>query len=127
TGTGTDSEYVDAGAGAGNVYTSTNSNLNVEADIPMGAKLEYQVVATINDKANGDVVNVLTVDGDTISHVIRQEARKVDFEKNILAYYDTDENELVGATNYMPGGYVEYEILIENIASAHVDDMSLRD
>ncbi len=125
--TGTDSEYVDAGAGAGNVYTSTNSNLNVEADIPMGAKLEYQVVAAINDKANGDVVNVLTVDGDTISHDIQQEARKVDFEKNILAYYDTDGNELVGATNYMPSGYVEYEVLIENTASAHVDDMSLRD
>ncbi|CAK1741548.1 putative repeat protein (TIGR01451 family) [Vibrio crassostreae] len=125
--TGTDSEYVDAGAGAGKVYTSTDSNLNEEADIPMGATLEYQVVATINDKANGDVVNVLTVDGDTISHDIQQEARKIDFEKNILAYYDTDGNELAGATNYMPGGYVEYEILIENIASAHVDDMSLRD
>lgn len=125
--TGTDSEYVDAGAGAGNVYTSTNSNLNVEADIPMGAKLEYQVVATINDKANGDVVNVLTVDGDTISHNISQTGRQIDYEKNILAYYDTDGNELVGATNYMPGGYIEYEILIENIASAHVDDISLRD
>ncbi len=124
---GTDSEYVDAGAGAGKVYTSTDSNLNEEADIPMGATLEYQVVATINDKANGGVVNVLTVDGDTISHNIQQEARKVDFEKNILAYYDTDGKEIPGATSYMPGGYIEYEILIENIASAHVDDMSLRD
>ncbi|MEZ9289870.1 DUF11 domain-containing protein [Vibrio lentus] len=124
---GTDSEYVDAGAGAGNVYTSTDSNLDLEADIPMGATLEYQVVATINDKANGGVVNVLTVDGDTISHNIQQEARKVDFEKNILAYYDTDGNSIPGATSYMPGGYIEYEILIENIANAHVDDMSLRD
>lgn len=124
---GTDSDYVDAGAGAGNVYTSTDSNLNLQADIPMGATLEYRVVATINDKANGGIVNVLTVDGDTISHNIQQEARKVDFEKNILAYYDADGNPMPGATSYMPGGYVEYEILIENVSSAHVDDMSLRD
>ncbi|CAH7341992.1 conserved hypothetical protein [Vibrio chagasii] len=125
--TGTDSEYVDAGAGAGNVYTSTNSNLNVEADIPMGAKLEYQVVATINDKANGDVVNVLTVDGDTISHDISQAGRQIDYEKNILDYYDADGNKIQGATSYIPGGYIEYEIYIENIATAHVDDISLRD
>ena len=69
----------------------------------------------------------MTVDGDTISHNIQQEARKVDFEKNVLAYYDTDGNSIPGATSYMPGGYIEYEILIENIANAHVDDMSLRD
>ncbi|WP_416236449.1 hypothetical protein [Vibrio sp. Sgm 5] len=120
-------EYVDAGAGAGNVYTSTDSNLDVLADIPMGATLEYEVVATVNDKANGDIVNLLTVDGDNISHEIRQTVRQIDYEKNILAYYDVDGNKLTGATHYMPGGYVEYEILIENVAEAHVDDISLRD
>ncbi|MCZ8499174.1 hypothetical protein O9929_18665 [Vibrio lentus] len=62
-------------------YTSTDSNLDPEADIPMGIRREnsHQVFATINDKANGGVVNVLTVDDDTISHNIQQEARKVDF------------------------------------------------
>ncbi|YCO02348.1 hypothetical protein ACB087_01520 [Vibrio sp. VNB-15] len=125
--TGDNTEYVDAGAGAGNVYTSTDSNLDVQADIPMGATLEYEVVATVNDKANGDIVNLLTVDGDNISHEIRQTVRQIDYEKNILAYYDVDGNKLTGATHYMPGGYVEYEILIENIAEAHVDDISIRD
>ncbi|WP_425315780.1 hypothetical protein [Vibrio owensii] len=125
--TGENKEYVDAGAGAGNVYTSTDSNLDVLADIPMGATLEYEVVATVNDKANGDIVNLLSVDGDNISHEIRQTVRQIDYEKNILAYYDVDGNKLTGATHYMPGGYVEYEILIENVAEAHVDDISLRD
>lgn len=127
TASGDNADYVDAGNGAGNVYTSTDSNLNVSADIPMGATVEYQVVATINDKANGDIVNVLTVDSDSIAHEIKQSARQIDFEKNILAYYDVDGNELPGATQYMPGGYVEYEILVENVATAHIDDMSLRD
>ncbi|QLK49226.1 hypothetical protein DR996_30395 [Vibrio owensii] len=125
--TGDNKEYVDAGAGAGNVYTSSDSNLDVLADIPMGATLEYEVVATVNDKANGDIVNLLTVDGDNISHEIRQTVRQIDYEKNILAYYDVDGNKLAGATHYMPGGYVEYEILIENVAEAHVDDISIRD
>lgn len=125
--TGDNKEYVDAGAGAGNVYTSSDSNLDVLADIPMGATLEYEVVATVNDKAQGEIVNLLKVDGDSIAHSIKQTVNKVEYEKNILAFYDVDRNKLTGATHYMPGGYVEYEILIENIAEAHVDDMSLRD
>lgn len=125
--TGDNKEYVDAGAGAGNVYTSSDSNLDVLADIPMGATLEYEVVATVNDKAQGEIVNLLKVDGDSIAHSIKQTVNKVEYEKNILAFYDVDGNKLAGATHYMPGGYVEYEILIENIAEAHVDDMSLRD
>ncbi|WP_408740063.1 hypothetical protein [Vibrio owensii] len=125
--TGDNKEYVDAGAGAGNVYTSTDSNLDVLADIPMGATLEYEVVATINDKAQGEIVNLLRVDGDSIAHSIKQTVDKVEYEKNILAFYDVDGNKLTGATHYMPGGYVEYEIRIDNIAEAHVDNMSLRD
>ncbi|WP_155647778.1 DUF11 domain-containing protein [Vibrio sp. CUB2] len=125
--TGDNKEYVDAGAGAGNVYTSSDRNLDVLADIPMGATLEYEVVATVNDKAQGEIVNLLKVDGDSIAHSIKQTVNKVEYEKNILAFYDVDGNKLAGATHYMPGGYVEYEILIENIAEAHVDDMSLRD
>ncbi|WP_373408815.1 hypothetical protein [Vibrio jasicida] len=125
--TGDNKEYVDAGAGAGNVYTSTDSNLDVLADIPMGATLEYEVVATINDKAQGEIVNLLKVDGDSIAHSIKQTVNKVEYEKNILAFYDVDGNKLTGATHYMPGGYVEYEIRIDNIAEAHVDNMSLRD
>ncbi|MFV8438000.1 hypothetical protein [Vibrio owensii] len=120
--TGENSEYVDAG-----VYEKVDDDLEVSADIPMGATLEYEVVATVNDKANGDIVNLLTVDGDNISHEIRQTVRQIDYEKNILAYYDVDGNKLTGATHYMPGGYVEYEILIENVAEAHVDDISIRD
>ncbi|WP_104041547.1 DUF11 domain-containing protein [Vibrio hyugaensis] len=125
--TGDNKEYVDAGAGAGNVYTSSDSNLDVLADIPMGATLEYEVVATVNDKAQGEIVNLLKVDGDSIAHSIKQTVNKVEYEKNILAFYDVDRNKLTGATHYMPGGYVEYEIRIDNIAEAHVDDMSLRD
>ncbi|MHA2716909.1 hypothetical protein ACXZ7B_19730 [Vibrio owensii] len=122
TATGENSEYVDAGD-----YEKVDDNLKVSADIPMGATLEYEVVATVNDKANGDIVNLLTVDDDNISHEIRQTVRQIDYEKNILAYYDVDGNKLTGATHYMPGGYVEYEILIENVAEAHVDDISIRD
>ncbi|WP_330142925.1 hypothetical protein [Vibrio campbellii] len=125
--TGDNKEYVDAGAGAGNIYTSSDSNLNVLADIPMGATLEYEVVATVNGKANGNIDNELIVDSDKISHEIRQTVRQIKYEKTILAYYDVDGNKLTGATQYMPGGYVEYQIRIDNIASAHVDDISLRD
>ncbi|WP_373408848.1 hypothetical protein [Vibrio jasicida] len=125
--TGDNKEYVDAGAGAGSVYTSSDSNLDVLVDIPMGATLEYEVVATVNDKAQGEIVNLLKVDGDSIAHSIKQTVNKVEYEKNILAFYDVDGNKLTGATHYMPGGYVEYEIRIDNIAEAHVDNMSLRD
>nr|WP_155399548.1 DUF11 domain-containing protein [Vibrio campbellii] len=125
--TGDNKEYVDAGAGAGNIYTSSDSNLDVLADIPMGATLEYEVVATVNTKANGNITNALIVDSDKISHEIRQTVRQIKYEKTILAYYDVDGNKLTGATQYMPGGYVEYQIRIDNIASAHVDDISLRD
>ncbi|HHB1595647.1 TPA: hypothetical protein ACN976_003818 [Vibrio campbellii] len=125
--TGDNKEYVDAGAGAGNIYTSSDSNLDVLADIPMGATLEYEVVATVNTKANGNITNALIVDSDKISHEIRQAVRQIKYEKTILAYYDVDGNKLTGATQYMPGGYVEYQIRIDNIASAHVDDISLRD
>ncbi|HDM8216941.1 TPA: hypothetical protein ACN305_003778 [Vibrio campbellii] len=122
TATGESSEYVNAGD-----YEKVDNDLNVSADIPMGATLEYEVVATVNDKANGNITNALIVDSDKISHEIRQTVRQIKYEKTILAYYDVDGNKLVGATQYMPGGYVEYQIRIDNIASAHVDDISLRD
>lgn len=127
---GANAEYVDAGNGQGNVYTTNSSEsagLNVTADIPMGASVEYRVIATVNENANGNIVNLLKVDGDTISHDIQQESRKIEYQKNILAFYDVDGNEMLGASDYMPGGYIEYEILIGNISNAHVDDMSLRD
>ncbi|HDM8231619.1 TPA: DUF11 domain-containing protein [Vibrio campbellii] len=122
TATGESSEYVNAGD-----YEKVDNDLNVSADIPMGATLEYEVVATVNDKANGNITNALIVDSDKISHEIRQTVRQIKYEKTILAYYDVDGNKLAGATQYMPGGYVEYQIRIDNIASAHVDDISLRD
>ncbi|NOJ16452.1 DUF11 domain-containing protein [Vibrio jasicida] len=127
---GSNAEYVDAGNGQGNIYTTNSSEsagLNVTADIPMGASVEYRVIATVNENANGNIVNLLKVDGDTISHDIQQESRKIEYQKNILAFYDVDGNEMLGASDYMPGGYIEYEILIGNISNAHVDDMSLRD
>lgn len=122
TATGESSEYVNVGD-----YEKVDNDLNVSADIPMGATLEYEVVATVNDKANGNITNALIVDSDKISHEIRQTVRQIKYEKTILAYYDVDGNKLAGATQYMPGGYVEYQIRIDNIASAHVDDISLRD
>ncbi|WP_413788374.1 hypothetical protein [Vibrio campbellii] len=122
TATGESSEYVNAGD-----YEKVDNDLNVSADIPMDATLEYEVVATVNDKANGNITNALIVDSDKISHEIRQTVRQIKYEKTILAYYDVDGNKLAGATQYMPGGYVEYQIRIDNIASAHVDDISLRD
>ncbi|MGI1897617.1 hypothetical protein [Vibrio campbellii] len=122
TATGESSEYVNAGD-----YEKVDNDLNVSADIPMGATLEYEVVAIVNDKANGNITNALIVDSDKISHEIRQTVRQIKYEKTILAYYDVDGNKLAGATQYMPGGYVEYQIRIDNIASAHVDDISLRD
>lgn len=127
---GSNAEYVDAGNGEGNVYTTNSSErdgLDVTADVPMGSTLEYEVVATVNDKAQGEIVNLLKVDGDSIAHSIKQTVNKVEYEKNILAFYDVDGNKLTGASEYMPGGFVEYEIRIDNIAEAHVDNMSLRD
>ncbi len=82
-----------------------DSNLNVSLISLGGATVEYQVVATINDKANGDIVNVLTVDSDSIAHEIKQSALVNRFCKTYWVYYVIDGNELPGATQYMPGGY----------------------
>ncbi|HGY9597156.1 TPA: hypothetical protein ACOJPH_004870 [Vibrio campbellii] len=125
--TGENAELTDAGAGAGINYSSSNTDLDVLADVPMGVTLEYQVVATVNEKAVGDIVNRLTVDGDTISHGIKAKELQADYEKNILSYYDSEGNKMVGATSYMPGGYVEYEILVKNNTSAHINDIGLSD
>lgn len=124
---GEHASYVNAGDGVGNVYSSKDNDIDLLVDIPKGTTLEYKVVATVNDHANGKITNTLTVDGDTIAHQISQDTRQINYEKRILAYYDVDGNEMLGATKYMPGGYVEYEIVIENISSAHIDDMPFRD
>ncbi|WP_374222446.1 hypothetical protein [Vibrio sp. B1ASS3] len=125
--TGENAELTDAGAGAGVNYSSSNIDLDVLADVPMGVTLEYQVVAILNEKAVGDIVNRLTVDGDTVSHGIKAKELQADYEKNILSYYDSEGNKMVGATSYMPGGYVEYEILVRNNTSAHINDIGLSD
>ncbi|MGR5210576.1 hypothetical protein ACPV4A_08495 [Vibrio rotiferianus] len=101
-------------------------DIETHASIPTGTKIEYVVTAKVNDKAVGNILNLLTVDGDTVSAETKSSAEKYDFHKHVTRIYDTDgTTELSGG--YTPGGYIEYEISLKNLNNVHINDMPIQD
>ncbi|MCV5647567.1 hypothetical protein OFN55_33095, partial [Escherichia coli] len=60
-----------------------NRDIDTHASIPAGTTIEYKVTATVNNNAVGEILNLLTVDGDTVSAKTKASAEKYDFEKHI--------------------------------------------
>jgi uncharacterized repeat protein (TIGR01451 family)/fimbrial isopeptide formation D2 family protein len=107
-------------------YTD-NTDLNTMADIPLGGKFVYHVIAKVAETAAGDILNVLNVNGNTTSVTTRPETRQYDVSKEIVAYYDVDGDKLPNNNGYMPGGSVEYRIHIQNNSSSNIADIPVKD
>ncbi|WP_154216067.1 DUF11 domain-containing protein, partial [Vibrio parahaemolyticus] len=67
-----------------------NRDIDTHASIPAGTTIEYKVTATVNNNAVGEILNLLTVDGDTVSAKTKASAEKYDFEKHITRFLDQD-------------------------------------
>ncbi|MGR5130968.1 hypothetical protein [Vibrio alfacsensis] len=103
-----------------------NKDINTHASIPTGTKVEYKVTAAVNDNAIGEILNLLTVDGDTVSAETKSAAEKFDFSKHVTRLFDQNgTSELSGG--YTPGGYIEYEISLKNLNNVHISDMPIQD
>ncbi|TMX35908.1 DUF11 domain-containing protein [Vibrio sp. Hep-1b-8] len=103
-----------------------NQDINTHASIPAGETVEYVVRAKVNANAVGIIVNLLKVDGDTVSAESKADTEKYDFEKHVTKIYDVDgSTELSGG--YTPGGYIEYQILLKNKNNVHLQDIAIFD
>ena len=113
-------DYVNAG------FTGAGIDLNTTVDIPAETTLIYTVTAVVNPLAVGNIVNVLTVDGNAVSVESKPATAKFDYSKKILAYYDTDGTTVLTG-GYTPGGYVEYEILLTNNSDVNITNIKIED
>ncbi|MGD8231957.1 DUF11 domain-containing protein [Vibrio sp. TRT 1302] len=105
---------------------ANNQDINTHASIPAGETVEYVVRAKVNANAVGNIVNLLKVDGDTVSAESKADTEKYDFEKHVTKIYDVDgSTELSGG--YTPGGYIEYQILLKNKNNVHLQDIAIFD
>ncbi|WP_373408814.1 hypothetical protein [Vibrio jasicida] len=103
-----------------------NADIDTHASIPKGTIIEYVVTAKVNNNAVGEILNLLTVDGDTVSAETKASAEKYDFSKHVTKIYDQDgTTELSGG--YTPGGYIEYEISLKNLNNVHINEMPIKD
>ncbi|MCW8334037.1 DUF11 domain-containing protein [Vibrio paucivorans] len=103
-----------------------NRDINTHISVPAGETIQYVVTAPVNQNAVGDILNLLRVDNDTVSAESKTDTEKYVFEKRVLKYYDQDgKTELVGG--YTPGGYIEYQILLENKNNVHLQDVKIVD
>ena len=103
-----------------------NKDISTHASIPPGETIEYVVRAQVNPNAVGNIVNLLKVDGDTVSAESKADTEKYDFEKHVTKIYDVDgTTELTGG--YTPGGYIEYQILLKNKNNVHLKDVPVFD
>lgn len=123
---------VTGGSSGGNAQVGTvtdGKDINTRASIPAGATIDYVVGTTVNPKAVGDIINILSVNGDRVSAISKPDAQKFDYSKTILAYYDTDGVTKLssGLAGYKPDGFVEYQIEIINDNEVHLDDVAITD
>ncbi len=103
-----------------------NQDINTHASIAAGETVDYVVTAKVNANAVGNIVNLLQVDGDTVSAESKPDTQKYDFEKHVSKIYDKDgSTELTGG--YTPGGYIEYEITLKNNNNVHLKDIAIVD
>jgi len=115
--------YVNAGFTGASI---SNTDLLTTADIPAETTLIYTITAVVNASAAGNIVNVLTVDGNAVSVESKPASAKFDYSKKILAYYDVDGTSVLTG-GYTPGGYVEYEILLTNHNDVNIDNIKIED
>ncbi len=104
-----------------------DKDIDTYASIPAGATIDYQVTTTINPNAVGEIVNVLSVNGDRTSASLTPAAPKFNYSKSIIAYYDSNDVKQDSWSGYQPDGYVEYEIYIGNENEVHLNDISIVD
>lgn len=103
-----------------------NNDINTHASIPPGVSVDYVVRAKVNENAVGSIVNLLKVDGDTVSAESKADTEKYDFEKHVTKLYDVDgSTEVTGG--YTPGGYIEYQIILNNKNNVHLKDVPIFD
>lgn len=115
--------YVNAGFTGTSIH---DLDLLTTADIPAETTLIYTVTAVVNASAAGNIVNVLTVDGNNVSVESKPATAKFDYSKKILAYYDIDGTTVLTG-GYTPGGYVEYEILLTNKSDVNIANVEIED
>lgn len=103
-----------------------NADINTRISVPAGETIDYVVTAVVNENAVGNIVNLLKVDGDTVSAESKPDTEKYDFEKHLTKYLDQDgTTELSGG--YTPGGYLVYEITLRNLHNVHLKDIPIVD
>lgn len=103
-----------------------NKDISTHMSVPAGETIDYTVTATVNKNAVGEILNLLRVDGDTVSAQSKADTQKYDFSKHVTKVFDTDgTTELTGG--YTPGGYIQYEIMLKNLNNAHLKDVPVVD
>lgn len=123
---------VSGGAAGSNVQVGVVENgkdIDTNASIPMGATIDYVVTATVNPNAIGEITNILSVNDDRVSAISNPNTQQFDYEKTILAYYDTDGITVLpsGLDGYKPDGFIEYQIEVRNNNNVHLNDMPIVD
>lgn len=103
-----------------------NQDIQTHISVPAGETIDYAVTALVNSQAVGSIVNLFKVDGDTVSAESKADTEKYGFSKHVVQYLDKDgSTELTGG--YTPGGYIVYEILLENKNNVHLKDIKITD
>ncbi|MGD8110076.1 DUF11 domain-containing protein [Vibrio sp. TRT 17S01] len=103
-----------------------NKDIDTHISVPAGETIDYKITAKVNSQAVGSIVNLLSVDGDTVSAETKPNTQKFDFEKHVTKYLDKDGvTELSGG--YTPGGYVVYQIDLKNKNNVHLKNISIKD
>lgn len=106
-----------------------NENLDTLIDIPAnGGEIIYEIEALVNEKAIGNITNLLKVENDIVSSKIGAGLEKPFLKKKITKLYDTNGGDFQpGTANYIPGGYIEYDIVLKNLGKGILTDYELKD
>ncbi len=88
--------------------------------------ITYTIEAVVNERAVGPIVNTANFGLDSSSNEVTSSGYLLNAEKNIINYYDKD-GTLLRESNYVPGGYIEYELKVKNTGNGIADDVRLKD
>lgn len=108
---------------------SDNNNLDTLIDIPAnGGKITYNIDAIVTPKAVGPINNLLDVEDDSVSATIKSGLDKASLEKKLVRLYDTNGSLFpLTYTQYTPGGYIEYDIVVKNLGYGILANKQLTD
>lgn len=88
--------------------------------------LTYTIEAVVNIRAVGPIVNTAYLGLDSSSNEVTTSGYSLNAEKKVVNYYDKDGSLLTGS-NYVPGGYIEYELKVKNTGNGTANDIVLKD